>query len=78
MSAQSYFFFFFSFHLFNAAFPTEENLSPVGGGGVNEAAFLIQKTRPQIVITFATGITSYFVIAIYNVIVQDTFVKVSA
>ena len=47
----------------NSAFPADENLPPVGdggggGSGVSEAAFLIQKTRPQIVITFATGITS--------------------
>ena len=27
-----------------------------GGGGVREPAFLIEKTRPQIVVTFATGI----------------------
>ena len=47
----------------------DENLSPgaadgsgdvpagAGGSGVSEPAFLIQKTRPQIVITFATGVT---------------------
>ena len=29
---------------------------PNGGGGVREPAFLIEKTRPQIVVTFATGI----------------------
>ena len=47
----------------------DENLSPgaadgsagggsgAGGAGAGEPAFLIQKTRPQIVITFATGVT---------------------
>ena len=34
-----------------------------GGGGVREPAFLIEKTRPQIVVTFATGILPLVVLA---------------
>ena len=34
-----------------------------GGGGVREPAFLIEKTRPQIVVTFATGILSFVALA---------------
>ena len=34
-----------------------------GGGGVRDPAFLIEKTRPQIVVTFATGILSFVALA---------------